>query len=292
MAQYREAYRRIVSALFEHDVYFQSVARGLGGASGSAGGLKARFEYLRALRYELRTLPQFDQVQVCTEANRRFLLSFLPRLGGKLRAGVRAGIDAGRYQFRPRGREPLTMLFLGSFRHGPNRAAVDWFLREAMPLILARRPEARLAIAGSDPPPAHGLAGQAAHVDLLGQVEDARDPLARYAVFVCPVLGGSGVRVKLLEAFAAGIPAVSTTIGAEGLARRDGEICFLADAPAQFANRVLALFDDPEKAAEMAARARAEVEANWDMAAITRKLVDGYRDLVSAKRGENPIPFT
>jgi glycosyltransferase involved in cell wall biosynthesis len=229
-------------------------------------------------------------VQVCTSANGEYLLSFLPKLKPKLRAGLRAGIDAARYSFRPRGREPLTMLFLGSFKHAPNRAALDWFLRRAMPLILARQPEARLAVAGSDPPPAHGLAGQAGRIEILGNVEDVREPLARYAVFVCPILSGSGVRVKLLEAFAAGIPAVSTTIGAEGLARRQGEFCLLADRPSEFAERVLELFENPEKGAEMAARARAEVEANWAMAAITRKLVESYREVVREKRCGSPAP--
>ena len=107
---------------------------------------------------------------------------------------------------------------------------------------------------------------------------------ARYAVFVCPILSGSGVRVKLLEAFAAGIPAVSTFIGAEGLASRDGEFCLLADSPAEFAARVLALFENPEQGAEMATRARAEVEANWDMAAITGKLVESYGEMVRENR--------
>ncbi len=78
-------------------------------------------------------LPAFDQVQVCTSANRDYLLSFRPELAPKLRDGLRAGIDTSRYQFRPRGREPLTMLFVGSFRHDPNRVAVDWFVREVLP---------------------------------------------------------------------------------------------------------------------------------------------------------------
>jgi GT2 family glycosyltransferase/glycosyltransferase involved in cell wall biosynthesis len=284
MAQYRGAFRRIATALFEHDVYFQSIGRGLGHMVGVAGEVKARVEYLRALRYELRALPHFDQVQVCTEQNRRYLLSFLPRLAPRLRHGLRAGIDAAHYQFRLEGREPLTMLFLGSFRHDPNRVALDWFAREVLPLILARRPEARLIIAGSDPPPAHAYADTAGHLEMLGYVDDVRAPLERYAVFVCPILSGSGVRVKLLEAFAAGIPAVSTTVGAEGLASQDGEFCALADSPAAFAERVLKLFDDPAAAAAMATRARAEVETHWDMAAITRKLVEGYRELVRAKR--------
>lgn len=97
-------------------------------------------------------------------------------------------------------------------------------------------------------------------------------------------MSGSGVRVKLLEAFAAGIPVVSTVIGAEGLAEKDGEFCALSDSPAGFADRVVKLLSDPAAAAAMAARARAEVEAHWDMSAITHKLVEGYAELVREKR--------
>jgi GT2 family glycosyltransferase len=284
MAQYRGEFRRIVTALFEHDVYFQSIGRGLGHMIGILDEAKARIEYLRALRYELGVLPAFDQVQVCTPANRDYLLSFRPELAPRMRAGLRAGIDTARYDFRPRGREPLTLLFLGSFRHDPNRVAVDWFVRHVLPLVIAQEPAARLAIAGSDPPAEHTYADHAAHLQMLGYVEDIREPLGRYAVFVCPILSGSGVRVKLLEAFAAGIPVVSTKVGAEGLAVKDGEFCALADDPAGFAERVIALLRDPERAAEMATRARAEVVANWDMGAITGKLVEGYREIVREKR--------
>ena len=284
MAQYRGEFRRIVTALFEHDVYFQSIGRGFGHQIGAVGEIKARIEYLRAIRYELRALPPFDQVQVCTPAQRDYLLEFAPTLAPTLHSGLRAGIDASRYEFRPGGREPLTMLFIGSFRHDPNRVALDWFVRHALPLILKREPRARLVVAGSEPPPSHAYADYETNLEMLGYVEDIRQPLAKYAVFVCPILSGSGVRVKLLEAFAAGIPVVSTPIGAEGLATKDGDICALATTPAEFASRVLSLFDNPDAAAQLAARARAEVEANWDMAVITRKLVDSYRALAARKQ--------
>src|SRR5450432_343360 len=168
MAQYRGEFRRIATAIFEHDVYFQSIGRGLGHMVGVLDEMKARIEYLRALRYELGVLPAFDQVQVCTPANRDYLLSFRPELAARMRAGLRAGIDTGRYAFRPRGRESLTMLFLGSWRHDPNRVAVDWFVRQVLPLILAQEPGAKLVIAGSDPPPEHTYADYAAHMQMLG----------------------------------------------------------------------------------------------------------------------------
>ena len=285
LAQYRGQFRRIAVALFEHDVYFQSIGRGLGHMIGVFSEVKARIEYLRALKYELGVLPAFDQVQVCTPANREYLLSFRPELAPRMRAGLRAGIDTARYDFKPRGREPLTMLFLGSWRHDPNRVAVEWFVRHVLPLVVAQEPAARLVIVGSDPPPEHTYADHAAHMQMLGYVEDVRDALGRYALFVCPILSGSGVRVKLLEAFAAGIPVVSTVVGAEGLAKVDGDVCALADDPVQFAAHVVALFRDPERAANMAERARQAVEAQWDMGTITRRLVESYRDLVKEKRG-------
>ncbi|MEO8370265.1 MAG: glycosyltransferase [Candidatus Solibacter sp.] len=284
MAQYAGEFRRIATALFEHDVYFQSIGRGLGHMIGITSEVKARVEYLRALRYELGVLSAFDQVQVCTPANREYLLSFRPELAPRMRAGLRAGIDTTRYQFRPRGRERMTMLFLGSWRHDPNRVAVEWFVRNVLPLVVAQEPTAKLVIVGSDPPPEHTYADHAAHMQMLGYVEDVREALARYAIFVCPILSGSGVRVKLLEAFAAGIPVVSTVVGAEGLAVKDGEFCALADDPARFAAHVVALLRDPERAAAMAERARREVESEWDMSAITRRLVESYRDLVKEKR--------
>ena len=284
LAQYRGEYRRIATALFEHDVYFQSIARGLRHMTSAVGGMKARVEYLRALRFELRALPRFDQVQVCTPANRDYLLGFRPRLGPRLRAGLRAGIVTSRYRFQPEGREPLTMLFVGGFRHEPNRVAMEWFARQVLPLILARQPQAKLVVAGSDPPPEHAYADLAGNLEMLGYVDDVRGPLARYAVFVCPILSGSGVRVKLLEAFAAGIPVVSTAVGAEGLAARDGDVCRLADSPEGFAEAVLALWENSGEAADMARRARAQVEANWDMRAITRRLVESYGEMVREKR--------
>ncbi|HLK22864.1 MAG TPA: glycosyltransferase, partial [Bryobacteraceae bacterium] len=99
-----------------------------------------------------------------------------------------------------------------------------------------------------------------------------------------PILTGSGMRVKLLEAFAAGIPVVSTRIGAEGLAERDGEICALADSPEEFAQKILDLFADSAKAGELAERARQHVVATRDMGVLTRKLLESYEQVLNKKR--------
>ncbi|HLH42343.1 MAG TPA: glycosyltransferase [Bryobacteraceae bacterium] len=284
MAQYSGQFRRIPSILFEHDIYFQSIARRLPFMSGAAEKLRARWEYLRSLRYELSILPKLDRIQVCSRQQAVYLASFLPELEGRIDDGYRAGIDTSLYQFRPGGREPFTLLFLGSFRHAPNQEALNWFVRDILPRVRAREPRARLIVVGSDPPPPHSIPHDAA-IELKGYVEDVREPLSQYAVFVCPILSGSGVRVKLLEAFAAGMPVVSTRLGAEGLAQQDGEICMLADAPRDFADRVVDLLQNPAKAEQMARSARAEVATLRDMRSMTERLVEAYREEVSRKRG-------
>lgn len=283
MAQYAGRYRRIATVVFEHDIYFQSLARGLTAMTGVLGKAKAAVEYLRALHYETRVLPQLDGIQVCSRENRQYLLSFVPALSEKVWDGLRVGVQTSRYTFLSHGREPDTMLFVGSFRHLPNQVALKWFTQNVLPLVVRARPNSRLIVVGSDPPPAHAFTSLD-HIELRGFVEDVREPMARYAVFVCPILTGSGVRVKLIEAFASGIPVVSTRLGAEGLASDDGEFCELADDPAAFARKILALFEDPFRAAEMAARARRKVVQDWDIFMVTRRLEANYRDIVRRKR--------
>jgi O-antigen biosynthesis protein len=283
MAQYAGDFHRIAKVLFEHDIYFQSIGRQLPGMRGAIRRWKARLEYLRAFRYEIATLPALDRVQVCSRENADFLASYLPEIKPKLDDDLRAGIDISRYHFEPRHREPLTILFLGSFRHTPNVEALNWLVLEVMPHIAAAEPGARLTVIGSDPPPRHSFPETSGQIELLGFVPDILEPLARHSVFVCPILSGSGIRVKLLEAYAAGIPVVSTRIGAEGLGDVDGEYCALADDPREFAEKVVHLLRDPERAAQMAERARAYLEREHDIRVKTRRLVERYRHVLNSK---------
>ena len=284
MGQYGGPYDKLACVLFEHDVYFQSISRALARTTGLYAKLRPFYEYIRALRYETDLLPVFDRVQVCSRDNANYLASYLPALKNRIDPDHRAGIDVSRYRFIEDGREPLTLLFLGSFRHTPNVAALEWLVTEALPLILAEEPSARLVVVGSEPPTRHAYKDPGPSLEFRGFVEDVREPLSRYAVFACPILSGSGVRVKLLEAFSAGIPVVSTTLGAEGLTSEDGHLCALADDPRTFAAKVVGMFRDPDLGLQMARRAREDVEKKRDMAIMTRELVNSYRQVVERKR--------
>lgn len=282
MGQYGERFRHVVSAIFEHDIYFQSVARTARFLPSALARARAYFEYLRALRFELQMLPRFDQIQVCTRENREYLLPFVPKLTPRVHAGLRASIDAAAYDFPGGPREPKSLLFIGSSRHEPNRAAVEWFIDRVLPRVIDAHPDLRFYLAGFDPAK-DGQLARYPHIEMLGTIADVKPLLAAKAVFICPILSGSGVRVKLLEAFAAGIPVVSTRIGAEGLARTDGDVCALADIPEDFARKTIDLLDNPERATHVAKRARAGIERNWDSAAVIGRLERSYRELLIAK---------
>ncbi len=285
----RVRFERLVCALFEHDVYFQSIGRSLAFIRSPIDRTKALFEYLRAIRFELKMLPGCDHIQVCTEENKRYLESFLPWLRPRIDAGMRAGIDTGSYLFPGGPREPYTMLFLGSFRHTPNQVALDWFARFVLPLIVAKIPRARLAGGGVRPAatPHFCRSGRTPSICSASWKTSSRCFL-RPRCFVCPIRSGSGVRVKLLEAFASGIPVVSTTLGRRGTGaggwrilrsgRRRGRLCGENDS---IAGRYRIGFADGGTAA------RAEVVENWDMAVITQRLVDKYREIARKKREHN-----
>lgn len=286
LGQYAGDFQRLRCILFEHDVYFQSISRGLPFVRNPFKKIQHTWEYLRAMKYELTLLPKMHRVQVCSSDNREYIESFLPEMKGRIDDGFRAGVDTSSYEFKPDGREPDTVLFLGSFRHIPNVEALDWFIRNVWNLILAARPQTRLILIGSDPPPKHSLSPEWKNVELIGFVDDVRTPLAQYSVFICPILSGSGVRVKLLEGFSAGIPTVSTHLGAEGLTSQSGDICGLADDPQGFADWVVRLLANPEEAAELARRARAYVEDKRDMRRMTERLVACYRTEIEAARNQ------
>ena len=209
--------------------------------------------------------------------NTEYLLSFEPALRSRIDSGLRSGIDTKRYRYVTANREANTILFVGSFQHVPNVQALNWFTNEVLPHVLSQRPNTTFVVVGSDPPGSLSYLANHPNIRLTGRVPDIREPLERYAVFACPILSGSGVRVKLLEAFAAGIPVVSTRIGAEGLSTESGDICLLADAPQDFANATVKLLGEREYAAALAERARETVVRDRDADTATRRLAEMYR---------------
>jgi glycosyltransferase involved in cell wall biosynthesis len=154
------------------------------------------------------------------------------------------------------------VLFIGLLSYAPNRDAMTWFAREVLPRLGADGPE--ILVAGRDPGPTLSeLAQTWPRLRLLGFVPDLAPLYARAGVFVNPMRGGGGTRLKMLEAMAAGKAVVSTAVGAEGLALTPGRDVVIADTPAEFAAAVRVLIADRAQAVRLGRAARALVDARY-----------------------------
>ena len=283
LGQYACDFERLLCTIFEHDVYFQSIARQMRSNASLLFRIPAMLEYLKSMHWELEMLRHFDLVEVCTEANQKYLLSLKPELRESVRAGLRAAIRVDQFPANLNPREGNTILFVGGFRHVPNLEALQWFFDDVVPILKARKVQFRVLAIGVDPPPAYAFANSDGILELAGFRESIAEDMRSASVFICPILSGSGVRVKLLEAFAYGIPVVSTHVGAEGLATSDGEYCRLADRAQDFAGAIEELLKDRAGAAEMGKRAHAYVQRDWDAKQVIARLVEEYRRLLHKK---------
>lgn len=193
-------------------------------------------------------------------------------------------IDARAYPFRPGGARPgATLLFTGKLDFRPNVDALLWFCDTVLPLVRARRPDARLVVVGRDPHPRlrQRLAG-APGVELIGPAPDLTPYWERATVYVLPMRVGGGVRFKALEAMACGLPLVATALGVEGIAATPGRDYLRAETPAAFAAAVVRLLDEPALRDALAASARALVRAAYDWSAVSPALLDLYERLAAA----------
>jgi glycosyltransferase involved in cell wall biosynthesis len=148
----------------------------------------------------------------------------------------------------PPSEEP-TAVFVALMGWKPNIDAAVWLGRDVWPLVRARMPEARLLLVGREPS-AEVRALASADIEVTGTVPDVRPYLARARVALAPLRSGGGTRLKVLEALDAGRPIVSTTIGIEGLEDLVGDGALVADDAQGFADRVVELLSDPERAAK------------------------------------------
>ena len=209
----------------------------------------------------------YDGVTVCSSEDQARVLAAAP---GARAAVIPNAVDPDVYYPRPPepGAPADTVVFFGSQAYAPNADGILHFLDHIWPRLLAQRPAARLRIIGPGAPPAV-LARRAANVEVAGFVEDLRPHLAGASAIIAPLRLGGGTRLKILEALAMGLPVVSTRLGAEGLAARDGVELLLADEPADFAAAVVRVLEDRALAARLGQSARALVERrySWKAAA-------------------------
>jgi glycosyltransferase involved in cell wall biosynthesis len=222
--------------------------------------------------YELRALRRCHLVLALSEDDAAALRRWLPR---QPIVSVPSAVDLDELPacFDPAIEDAV--LFVGNYLHPPNVEGALWLAREVWPLVRRSRPSARLTLAGRAPP-ADILALAAPDIQVPGALDDLAPVYRRSSVAVAPIFWGSGVRIKILEALARGLPLVSTALAAEGIALHDGESALFAERPAEFAAAIVRLLGDRQLRARLGAAGRALVERDYDAQRVGERLAGLY----------------
>lgn len=271
MAQYAEKAQAGSKTVDTHNalwLLYQRMAATMGN-----GPKKWLFERdWRLLRgYEGRVCREFDTVLAVSEEDRQALLDV---------AGAETGIEVipitvDTDELLPICRAPNAdrILHIGTMFWPPNVDGILWFARQVLPLVRKARPAVEFDVVGARPPDeVVALGAQDAQVHVTGYVEETKPYLEQAGVMVVPLRAGGGMRVKILNALAQGMPVVTTSIGCEGIAVEHGKHLLVADTPEDFANAVVRLLENRNLADQLGADGRRLIERTYDYRAAFRPL--------------------
>jgi glycosyltransferase involved in cell wall biosynthesis len=257
---------------------------GLGGARSrvavTAGRqrLAHRLEEAEWRGYWRRTLPSLSAAVTFTDGDATLLRHELP---GLRVAKIPLGIDIPPRPASALGHGEPNVLFVGGYGHPPNEDAALRLLRQIMPAVRTRIPDLPLTLVGIEPTPA--MYASAGPLDTItGRVDSVEPYVEDASLLALPIRLGGGMRVKLLEAMAAGKAIVASPLAAAGLAVGDGEELVLVDSDAEFAAAIARLLGDGARRAALGARARAWARANLGWDSRVRAYEDLYRRLESS----------
>ncbi|MBC8248372.1 MAG: glycosyltransferase [Anaerolineales bacterium] len=285
MAQYVPDTRRSCTLLTEHEVAFATHRRAFESLPFSWKKFRALMGWLGMIDYELKACRRFDKVVALTDADRKELLAFEPKLDIEV---VPMAIDSSCFRPQDVPEEPNSLVFIGYFRHSPNVHGIMRFCREILPLVRQDIPETKLFIVGSSPPDEIIKLGKMDNVVVTGWVEDIKPYIARSSVYVAPLWLGTGMRVKILEAWGMAKPVVTTSVGSQGIDCTPGEDVLIADDPQGFAAQTVRLLRNKALREKLGKNGRKQVEAKYDWEIIIQQVEEMYYEILAAKFQREP----
>jgi polysaccharide biosynthesis protein PslH len=207
-------------------------------------------------RYELNTLSQFDAIACISENEVQYYLSHISDVNVHL---LPFGIELD--ESINVKHEGTGFYHLGSMDWMPNIEGIRWLMDNVVPILEEKAPSIRITLAGRNMP-SWVYDYNSPVVEIAGEVDDAQKFVASKSVLLVPLLSGSGIRIKIIEAMALGKAVISTSIGAEGISFADHKNIMIADTPEQFADSILQLQNDKNKIFSLGEQARKLITEN------------------------------
>ncbi len=247
-----------------------------------------KLEARRIKRYEGILVKEYDHTLAVTEIDENALTEALRSVDNESPPKARISVipiavDTQQAAVSYQNSQSLNILTLGTLHYPPNADGIRWFFQDVFPLIQSEIPDASLTIVGKNPPPDF-LEFERAHpnvVKVTGYVPSLAPYLSQAAVVVIPVRAGGGMRVRILESLAWGMPLVTTTIGLEGIQARSNEEVMVADEPEEFARATIRLLKEPDLREKLSRQGRSLAEARYDWQVIFKELEKIYQQINS-----------
>jgi glycosyltransferase involved in cell wall biosynthesis len=237
-----------------------------------------RSDVARMRRFEGTKYRRFARVIVVSEDNAHALRELDPTLEVRV---IPNGVDAERFSPRPSApRDPNLILFTGVMSYAPNVTAAVFLARRVMPIVRRARPRARLAIVGRAPAESVRALAELDGIDVVGEVADMATWLSCGRVYACPMLTGSGIKNKLLEALANGLPSVVTPRALAGLAVTPGRQVLVGDDEEQLAAHLVHVLANDGAAEALGGAAREYVTTNHSWEAVGRSYERMYAEVL------------
>ena len=234
------------------------------------GNQKRRAQRTRSS--ELALIEKTDLTWVVSHDEKALLATLLPNARVKVLSNIHELANVSTPFERRR-----DLLFVGSYRHPPNIDAALWLADEIFPHIRAHRPDISLHLVGDYAPTSVSELGQRDGIVFLGHVPDLDALLDRTRINLAPLRYGAGVKGKVSQSLARGLPVVATTCAVEGMHLDNDEEALVADDPAAFAAAVLRLYDDANLWQKLSERGQQHIRRHFseDAArAMIRELLD------------------
>ena len=235
------------------------------------------YRYRKGFDEEISALNRYDCVITLSDVDKQKLLE----------NGVTSRIESSPL-FIPRENDSYPtfrptknrLTYIASARHAPNIDGLLWFLRNVHP-YLVKHVDYQLDIIGKGWKETLKNIDLPKNVNCVGFVENLAD-FVPGSVMIVPILYGSGMRMKILEANNNSVPFVTTTIGVEGLEFTDGESCFVADDGEKFANCIIELFKNEELQHTMVEKAREVYDKKYLPAVLSKLRIDILNSMIDA----------
>ena len=225
-----------------------------------------KLEYQRLMAYEKMAFDRFDHKIIISYPDRELI----PHPRKEEIAVIANGVDTGFFAPLERKKE-YDLVFTGNMSYPPNVHSAEFLVNKIIPLVLQKKPDLKVLIAGATPTMRVKVL-QSANVEISGWIPDMREAYAQARIFIAPMQLGTGLQNKLLEAMAMKIPCITSDLANQALKANPGEEILVGTSPREYADHILDLLDHPEKAQKLAEKGYRYILDNFTWEAETEKL--------------------